>query len=258
MFLEWRWYNLQTVDSFKNIDFSTHKCTLNIVRYKKFMANEVNFYPAQHRTRSHVMNRLYKARSHLIDRLNRLTSIDIDEEVLNIVMNDFRDKLEEHRKNMSDEPSIDDLFLEEPQYNNTNKSDEPVDPDDILSFTTPSEKELLSVNLVRSILRNHDLSQHYDSAWAIRNKIFGIVPATITHLIPEIEHNFDLVYEAYQRVKPPERLNFLPFTFVTRRLLERSGIYDYHEALPELMSRQCIDMINGMWSDVCNDLGWEE
>ena len=55
---------------------------------------------------------------------------------------------------------------------------------------------------------------------------------------------------------PPERQNFLSYTYVLHKFCELLELDDLLRCFPLLKSREKLQEQDAIWEKICNDLGW--
>lgn len=111
---------------------------------------------------------------------------------------------------------------------------------------------------VKQFLKKLGYSAYYDNIYSITNMVTGL-PAI--KLSPSLEKQFKDMFAEIQipfdRHKPPERKNFLSYTYVVYKFSELLGEDELLPYLPLLKCRQNLHVQDKIWKGICQDLQWE-
>jgi hypothetical protein len=111
---------------------------------------------------------------------------------------------------------------------------------------------------VKQFLKKLGYSAYYDNIYSITNMVTGL-PAI--KLSPSLEKQFKDMFAEIQspfdRHKPPERKNFLSYTYVVYKFSELLGEDELLPYLPLLKCRQNLHVQDKIWKGICQDLSWE-
>lgn len=118
-------------------------------------------------------------------------------------------------------------------------------------------KKNISLSFVEKMLKKHGLSKYYEQSIYIYNKITGTKPMTITREQYEtVLSMFDKANEAYTKYKPPDRDNFLKYTFVLNKIFLTIGLKTHAKYFKLLKSDSKTNQQEKIWKQICNDIGW--
>lgn len=119
-------------------------------------------------------------------------------------------------------------------------------------------KESVTIRFLESMLKKHRLSGYYENIMFIYSKITKKQPQHITReeyelvlkMFKEAEEVFDKKY------KPPNRNNFLKYTFVLNKIFLTIKRPDIAEHFKLLKSSEKLKQQERIWQKICIDLGW--
>jgi hypothetical protein len=110
---------------------------------------------------------------------------------------------------------------------------------------------------IREILKKLDLNKYYEHIPHIINHINGIPPPNITKSQEEtLRVMFKEIQIPFMKYCPPERQNFLSYTYVLHKFCELLELDDLLPCFPLLKSREKLQEQDAIWEKICNDLGW--
>lgn len=116
----------------------------------------------------------------------------------------------------------------------------------------------LSVDKVREILKKLDLNKYYEHAPHIKHKLNGL---PIPHLEPELEDKlrtmFKMIQQPFLKHMPPNRKNFLSYSYVLHKLIQLLEKDEYLENFSLLKSRDKLHQQDQIWKKICEDLNWQ-
>ena len=110
---------------------------------------------------------------------------------------------------------------------------------------------------IREILKKLDLNKYYEHIPHIINHINGIPPPNITKSQEEtLRVMFKEIQIPFMKYCPPERQNFLSYTYVLHKFCELLELDDLLPCFPLLKSREKLQEQDAIWEKICHDLGW--
>lgn len=132
---------------------------------------------------------------------------------------------------------------------------------DCISYEFKKEKinnmALLTRNKIKSILKKLRINKYYEHAPHIKYKMNGV---PVPHMSPELEdrlrHMFCQIQVPFLKYSPPERKNFLSYSYVLHKFMELLEEDQYLESFPLLKSRDKLYQQDQIWQKICADLGW--
>ena len=110
---------------------------------------------------------------------------------------------------------------------------------------------------IREILKKLDLNKYYEHIPHIINHINGIPPPNITKSQEEtLRVMFKEIQIPFMKYCPPERQNFLSYTYVLHKFCELLELDNLLPCFPLLKSREKLQEQDAIWEKICNDLNW--
>jgi hypothetical protein len=110
---------------------------------------------------------------------------------------------------------------------------------------------------IREILKKLDLNKYYEHIPHIINHINGISPPNITKSQEEtLRVMFKEIQIPFMKYCPPERQNFLSYTYVLHKFCELLELDNLLPCFPLLKSREKLQEQDAIWEKICNDLNW--
>lgn len=110
---------------------------------------------------------------------------------------------------------------------------------------------------IREILKKLDLNKYYEHIPHIINHINGIPPPNITKSQEEtLRVMFKEIQIPFMKYCPPERQNFLSYTYVLHKFCELLELDELLPCFPLLKSREKLQEQDAIWDKICNDLNW--
>jgi hypothetical protein len=96
---------------------------------------------------------------------------------------------------------------------------------------------LLTEEKVKRYLKKLNLNDYYDNVINIINRINGRPPFTLTSEIEDkIKTMFQQIQEPYERYKPPNRRNFLSYSYCLHQMFKILGLHEFAKYFPLLKS----------------------
>lgn len=111
---------------------------------------------------------------------------------------------------------------------------------------------------MKQILKELDLTEDYEHVPYIISKITGKPAPKFTREMEEkIRQMFKEMQEPFERYCPPERTNFLNYSYVLHKSCELLELDEYLPYFPLLKSRENLRNQDEIWKKICYDLRWE-
>jgi len=111
---------------------------------------------------------------------------------------------------------------------------------------------------VKKLLKKLNYSKYYEHVPYISTILSGVTPPTMPQ---ELEDRMRLMFRAmqapFERNKPPNRKNFLSYSFVLYKMAELLGCDIYLPCFPLLKSKEKLYIQDRIWEGICRDLQWE-
>lgn len=99
-------------------------------------------------------------------------------------------------------------------------------------------------------------TDHYEDITLIYYEMTGISPPDISHLEQQLFSFFDQIEPIYERVKSPDRTNFLNGQFVLFKLLQKLRYPCKEEDFYILKTRDKMLEHDQIWKKICCELSW--
>ena len=140
-------------------------------------------------------------------------------------------------------------------------TDIPEDVYDSILFEIKKQKitnmATLTRKKIKEILKKLRINKFYEHTNQIISRINGI-PSQ--HMPPELEerlrHMFCQIQVPFLRHAPPNRKNFLSYSYVLHKMMQLLDKDEYLEAYGLLKSRDKLQAQDSIWKKICEDLGW--
>lgn len=111
---------------------------------------------------------------------------------------------------------------------------------------------------MKSILKELNLTDDYEHIPYIISKITGKDPPKFTREMEDkIRQMFKEMLEPFEKYCPPERTNFLNYSYVLHKSCELLELDEYLPYFPLLKSRENLRNQDEIWKKICHDLKWE-
>ena len=116
----------------------------------------------------------------------------------------------------------------------------------------------INYEMVKKYLKKLNLSKYYEHIPHIIYKLTGQPPPRIT---TEVETKlllmFNEIQEPFEKVRPPDRNNFLNYKYVVHKFMELLGLDEYKQYFPFLKHDDRLRDQDQIWKKICNILGWQ-
>lgn len=102
------------------------------------------------------------------------------------------------------------------------------------------------------------MNDYYEHIPFIKSQITNIPAPTISRDIEEkFKKMFDQIQEPFMKHCPPERINFLSYSYVLHKFCQLLELDDFIRCFPLLKSRQKLRNQDIIWKNICNELKWQ-
>jgi len=116
----------------------------------------------------------------------------------------------------------------------------------------------LKPSKVREYLKKLRLNKYYEHTSHIINKLNGIPPLTIPKDVEEkLRNMFKEIQQPFMEACPPDRKNFLSYSYVLHKFVELLGLDHLKIHFPLLKSRMKLHQQDLIWKKICEILGWQ-
>lgn len=110
---------------------------------------------------------------------------------------------------------------------------------------------------LRKILRKLGHNKFYEHVPRIMHRIQGTPPPKLDRTTEErLRSMFRMIQEPFMKHSPPNRKNFLSYSFVLRKFVTLLGRRDLEDKFPLLKSRMKLYQQDIVWRNICKDLNW--
>jgi hypothetical protein len=117
--------------------------------------------------------------------------------------------------------------------------------------------EQLTKTKVRLFLKKLKLNKYYEHIPHIINRLNGKNPPRISKEVEEkLRIMFKEIQEPFMEVCPPNRKNFLSYSYVLYKFVELLGLDQYKECFTLLKSREKLHIQDIMWRQITKKVGW--
>jgi hypothetical protein len=116
----------------------------------------------------------------------------------------------------------------------------------------------LTKTKVRYFLKKLKLNKYYEHIPHIINRLNGKSPPRISKEVEErLRIMFKEIQGPFMEVCPPNRKNFLSYSYVLHKFVELLGLDEYKKCFTLLKSREKLHIQDIMWRQITRKVGWE-
>ncbi len=116
----------------------------------------------------------------------------------------------------------------------------------------------ISHQKVRNLLKKLNLTKYYEHVPYIANILSCEKPPNMPQALEDrLRHMFDKIQVPFDRHCPPDRKNFLSYSYVLYKFCELLGDDQYLPYFPLLKSIDKLRKQDIIWQKICHDLRWE-
>jgi hypothetical protein len=117
---------------------------------------------------------------------------------------------------------------------------------------------LLTPDKIKFYLKKNKKNKYYEHIPYIRHRITGILPPKLSHELEEkLRNMFREIQAPFIKVCPPERQNFISYSFVFHKFFELLDCDEFLPYFPYLKSRNKLKQMDLIWKKVVNYLNWQ-
>jgi ribosomal protein S27AE len=109
---------------------------------------------------------------------------------------------------------------------------------------------------IREYLKKLKLNKYYEHIPHILNKLNKKVPLISKEVEEKLRHMFKEIQAPFMKICPPNRKNFLSYSYVLHKFVELLGLDHLKEGFPLLKSREKLHQQDQMWKEICKELNW--
>jgi hypothetical protein len=111
---------------------------------------------------------------------------------------------------------------------------------------------------VKTLLKKLDKSKYYEHVPYITTILNGIQPPTMSQSLEDkLRLMFHQIQKPFEKHKPPNRKNFLSYSYVLYKMCELLGEDAYLKCFPLLKSTEKLYVQDTIWKKICDELNWE-
>ena len=111
---------------------------------------------------------------------------------------------------------------------------------------------------VRTLLKKLRLNKYYEHVPYIANSLNGIEPPKLSKILEEkLRIMFKEIQEPFDKHCPPDRKNFLSYSYVLYKFCELLGEDNFLQCFPLLKSKEKLYQQDVIWKLICQELKWE-
>ena len=121
-------------------------------------------------------------------------------------------------------------------------------------------KDLAKLNneTMREILKRLGYAGYFEHIPHIIHKLNNIQPLQISKAMEEtFKKMFREIQDPFERCKPPDRKNFLSYSFVLHKFCQLLELDELLPNFPLLKSRSKLMNQDQIWKDICRELDWQ-
>lgn len=109
---------------------------------------------------------------------------------------------------------------------------------------------------IREYLKKLKLNKYYEHIPHILNKLNKKVPLISKEVEEKLRHMFKEIQAPFMKICPPNRKNFLSYSYVLHKFVELLGLDHLKDGFPLLKSREKLHQQDQMWKEICKELNW--
>ena len=111
---------------------------------------------------------------------------------------------------------------------------------------------------IREFLKKLKLNKFYEHIPYILRIMQGKSPPSLTNQMEEVLRTmFRDIQEPFERACPPQRKNFLSYSYVLHKFCELLEFDEFIESFSLLKSREKLYQQDVIWKKICKDLRWQ-
>ena len=109
---------------------------------------------------------------------------------------------------------------------------------------------------IREYLKKLKLNKYYEHIPHILNKLNKKVPLIGKEVEEKLRHMFKEIQAPFMKICPPNRKNFLSYSYVLHKFVELLGLDHLKHGFHLLKSREKLHQQDQMWKEICKELNW--
>lgn len=116
----------------------------------------------------------------------------------------------------------------------------------------------LTTKKLKEFLKKLKLNKYYEHKAYIINRLNGRTPPSIPRDVEEkMRTMFKDIQIPFKKYCPPERKNFLSYSYVFYKFFELLGYHELKKQFTLLKSKQKLQEQDKIWKGICQDLNWK-
>ena len=113
-------------------------------------------------------------------------------------------------------------------------------------------------SIIKNILKKLRYTAYYEHVPYIISKVTHKPPPILSRDIEDkIKFMFKQIQEPFNKYCPPDRINFLNYSYILNKLFRILEMEEYAKCFPLLKSRDKLRQQDLIWKNICNHLEWE-
>jgi hypothetical protein len=110
---------------------------------------------------------------------------------------------------------------------------------------------------MKKILKNLGMDRHYEHTSYILFRVCKIKPPQFAReAVQEVERRFAACQKPFYIYKPPDRKNFLSYSYVLHKLFEMIGYHEYCQYFRLLKNKKKLMLQEDIWKKICIYCNW--
>ena len=110
---------------------------------------------------------------------------------------------------------------------------------------------------IKSILKKLRYTSYYEHVPYIISKVTGTSPPILNREVEDrVKFMFKQIQEPFNKYCPPDRINFLNYSYILNKLFRILEMDKYAQCFPLLKSRDKLRQQDQIWKNICAHLGW--
>lgn len=111
---------------------------------------------------------------------------------------------------------------------------------------------------VRTLLKKLKMQKFYEHVPLLCCLLNGVRPPQMNQILEQrLRLMFNQIQEPFDKVCPPQRKNFLSYSYTLYKLCELLGEDSYLPYFPLLKSKEKLHAMDMIWQKICEELHWE-
>lgn len=113
-------------------------------------------------------------------------------------------------------------------------------------------------SVIKNILKKLRYTQYYEHVPYIISKVTHKPPPILSRDVEDkVKIMFKQIQEPFNKFCPPDRINFLNYSYILNKLFRILRMDEYAKCFPLLKSRDKLRQQDAIWKNICQYLKWE-